>query len=640
MLKHHSSNIHARLSEIERILPGTIHMASFHHSVNSQIEQLTAAVAYDKVLALRSGSTPAIMCANNAFDTSVVTIQSDRIELDDRDTGGFQGADWESCVPQVGTLLDRSPNFSPAMYTACGSAPPLIITAFWQTQQSRTSRTNHYHILFSKSPNVYQQLTVSIEFHATSKYWAVSKISKDQYQCRENIFLVTLTALPQTLQDQVWQMLAAREILTEQTHVNLAVTYHGANGQLSQASSLFRKPMFHPRSSTMVRDDQYIITNLEDLGCTLYQEGEVQSLASFEPPNRFVSIVAGSLVEEVRSTRSPPYPTFLYALQAFHCLNGVPGVLSLLGVVVDSTRKHIRSYLLELPRTKCELFLDYLSGKNNESWEDQENWAHRLIEAVRQIHSKGYTIGTLQRRRLPILVDTFGTLYLSRLEQITVFTQNLNAVSPPEFQRDTSVLGRLTPEAKAPRVTPKFDIYQLGSCLWVLAQSWAERVPATQAYFDARERFSREHCTSKLPPLSTKVPAYYRELVEACRRDDPSTRPSASQLLAMLPQVEHNHTKTSQTADHPPLDVPTYLRCRIANPGCDICKCVITGTFYHCNTCAAGDYDICKKCFGDGEHCLEDDHLLVELENSWKCPTAKKYISCVRTTGLREVVEM
>ncbi|OAK97740.1 hypothetical protein IQ06DRAFT_36722 [Phaeosphaeriaceae sp. SRC1lsM3a] len=645
MLKHQSSNIQVRLSKIERLLPNTIHISSIDDDIISQIEQQTTAVASDKALACRSGSMSTIMCANSVFETSVMTMHSDRIESDDRDTS-FQGADWECPASQVGTLLERSPNFSPALCTACGSAPPLIITSFWQTQHSRTSRTNYYHVLFSKSPNVYHQLTVSIDFHVASKFWAVSKVSKDPYQCQESTFLVTLISLPQTLQDQVWQVLAARETLTEQTHVNLAVSRHSANDhQPSQRSLLLRKPIFRPRSSTLFLDDLSIITSLGDLGCALYQEREVKLLASFEPPNRFLSIVAGVLVEEVKCTRSPPSLTFLYAIQAFHCLSGVPGVLSLKGVVIDSSRKHIRSYLLGLPKTKCELLLDYLSGKNNELWEDQEIWARRLIEAVRQVHSKGYTIGNLQRRRLPIIVDTFGALYLSRLEQLAVFrgASHMNAVSPPEIQRDAYLLGSLTPEANTPRITPKFDIYQLGSCLWVLAQSWAEHLTATQAYLDTLYRSTggpQEHLTSKLPPLSEKVPAYYRQMVEACRRDDPSTRPSANQLLAMLPELKHDNTQTSQLSDHPPLDVPTYLQCRISNPGCSICQCVIPENYYHCNTCDAGDYGICKQCFDAGEHCLEDDHLLIELENSWKCPTAKKYISCVRSTGLREVIEI
>lgn len=653
-LREHSANIDARLGKVVRELSTLKHLTSAKDSMILQIEQLAAAVASssNQSTTLFPGLFPTTISVNNVFDYSVAAVQSHNKDLTKSDHGGaitrgrcmMQGEDQKTFLPPVGTILDRSPHFSPATYTTFSPVPSLIITSFWQIQQTRTSRTNHYHVLYSKSLNTCHQLTVSIRFHVLSKFWTVSKITKEQYQCRESAFLATLIALPQTLQDMVCQTLAATDNLSDQTHISLALSNEGSNcSRLSQEPPLFQKPVVRPRHLSELLDDRSIITSLEDLGCALYSEREVHVVASFEPPKRFLSIVAGNLVEEVKCTRSPPYPSFLYNIQAFHCLDGIAGVLNLQGVVIDSSRKHIRSYLLRLPKTKCVFFLDRLSEECNGSWEDREIWAHRLIEAVRQVHARGYTIGYLQACKLPIIVDSYDTLYISRLQHITVFTNHQDVVLPPEYRRDTCTPGRLTHETNAPRVTPKLDIYQLGSCLWVLAQSWAGEMSPNQAYQHALDGFpgsSLERGKAELPPLPEQVPAFYRDMVEACRRQNPDTRPSAHQLLAMFPRPESDHKRKDLPSIHPPLDVQTYLQCRVANPICDICARVILENFYHCNTCAAGDYDICEKCFDAGEHCLEDDHLLIRLESSWKCPIAKSYISSVKNNGIREVVEI
>jgi hypothetical protein len=141
-----------------------------------------------------------------------------------------------------------------------------------------------------------------------------------------------------------------------------------------------------------------------------------------------------------------------------------------------------------------------------------------------------------------------------------------------------------------------------------------------------------------LPPLDAKVPEYYSAMVEACRKDEPSTRPTAMQLLAMMPDstIARSHASDEEMV-HEQLDVASYQSCAISTKECDTCGALLSGIFYHCSSCGTGDYDLCSPCLEDGKHCEDIDHLLVELVISCGYPVVKKYFSSVTSSGLREV---
>ncbi|KIW39295.1 uncharacterized protein PV06_09080 [Exophiala oligosperma] len=66
------------------------------------------------------------------------------------------------------------------------------------------------------------------------------------------------------------------------------------------------------------------------------------------------------------------------------------------------------------------------------------------------------------------------------------------------------------------------------------------------------------------------------------------------------------------------------------------------GAFYHCSKCKGGTFDLCDECFELGEHCLDNDHVLVKfyawkyfrhvdktLKPSWKCSNER----CIKPDG-------
>ncbi|KAF2033180.1 hypothetical protein EK21DRAFT_86605 [Setomelanomma holmii] len=487
-------------------------------------------------------------------------------------------SDWS----QGGKVSARLSNGSPMPHATKHPVPRIMITWFWEDSESQSARTNCYRILFSKSTNVRCQLTISITVPRTSKYWTTTKISKEPFSCGDTVFLVEPGSLPQTLQDHVYHLLSNKESDSMRENDHIALALQGVDDTLQIVSQQAAPaPFAGLLPSTTPKDGLGMTAWLEDLGCPLYSEADVQTLSCFQPPKHLLSSVHGVRVEEVMCTRDPPSANFIYSIQAFHHMKEVPGALQLKGVVLDQSRQFIRSYMLELPKTNCTLLLDHLSDSNDTAWEERATWARKLIEIVSQVHSKGYLVGTLQRRRLPVVVDASGDLHLTRVESTLSAHQ---ITDPPEYCKLWTTCNKSTSDHDAPKLTPEFDVYQLGLMLWVIAQSWAEEVSAQTVrrrfhVFSKPPYMDTERGTFALPPLDAKIPEFYKDMVDACRRDDPSKRPSAMQLLDMMPTLSNtSHRTTGNGYIHQQLDIEFYRSCAPSTKECDTCGALLHGT--------------------------------------------------------------
>ena len=98
-------------------------------------------------------------------------------------------------------------------------------------------------------------------------------------------------------------------------------------------------------------------------------------------------------------------------------------------------------------------------------------------------------------------------------------------------------------EVDIPRVISKSDIFQLGMLLWLLAENKPQthaspvcgRMRCNGRRFEGEDRdnncdFSHAEPIA-LPQLPKSVPKYFRDIVDACRRADPGTRPAAREIL-------------------------------------------------------------------------------------------------------------
>ena len=302
---------------------------------------------------------------------------------------------------------------------------------------------------------------------------------------------------------------------------------------------------------------------------------------------------------------------FFNDIKLLHYLSDCSGVVKFAGVVLDNTRKHLKSYLCEWPTLGSISRIFKLAEVRGERipWKIREVWAKRIIAAVSEVHAKGIVIGSFRLFSVGIRAD--GSAVLSAPKDSGRRTSNVKGYLAPEL--------RSKPYNTPPRKSMSFwtDIFQLGLVLWALAEHRAYvghwcYCPRNACTSVPRYSCTAEHVNPIDLPLcsSTEVPKYMDVVISHCRRKDPGARMPARALLQYFqekrppPQMADLATRYLET-DGDYLDV-----------NCDECGTLTTDLHYHCNICNLDDFDLCSNCILQGIHCYAREHLLIK--RIWK----------------------
>ena len=576
----------------------------------------------------------------------------------DRDTRTASNSLALTEAPRPASPFERSSSFFPEIYTSDSRFPEpcLAATGSYQESSSNDYRVNFYRLFYLKSPRNCHRLSISIRIDRTSIYWLATNICQREYRTNENAPVVGSISLPYSLLRKVGDFLEETGSVQEDVHFHLALSekdeVRRTQGQL-QPQTLFRD------AQTALWSRQ-TLTNLDDLGCPRYCEDQVVQIMPIEPSTRFISCVNGKLVCEIRFLRPLPSPEFLYNIKVLHCMADVAGFARVRGVVTDAASTHLKSYLVDIPTSIFRRPCDEMSQRTNVPWQCREAWAKQLVEAVRELHSRDYVVGALSISEGSVLVDGQDRILIWRVNDTFRTGCRLGCYYPPEFDYLRTV-SPTTLQADCPKITPKTDIFRLGLFLWFLAENVPRNLHSPMCVRNKCDSGSDACCDEShldpvaLPPLSEDVPLYYRNIVDLCRAEDPNDRPAAWRLLQMFPSTsglspapDRTEAGGSEAIEGLDLDVIRGNFCR--NALCDLCRrqlreeqvCGkrILSPFFHCNICCAGDYDICLSCYERGLHCFERHHLLVEVKasNVWDRPS--RYHSSVKSSGMREILEL
>ena len=383
-----------------------------------------------------------------------------------------------------------------------------------------------------------------------------------------------------------------------------------------------------------------VLTFLDDIGCPRYLESEVTQLESIEPPNFFASYCNGMLVYETMFTRSGPSLEHLYSIRLLHCMKGTPGFAKLVGIVTDKHIAQAKSYLIELPRTRHSL----LSIAPGQPWTRREKWARQLLRSVAEAHSKGFVIGRIGPVS-PRIIEGTDSILLWRFSSKFAMGNQFDLHYPPEFQH-YKYAPKGTNEADSGDITTKTDLYELGVMLWLLAENLPKthRSPVCirnkcRNVLDSKCNDSHRNPTA-LPELSTDVPQYYKDIVNACWAKYPQDRVCARTLLKWFPPLTQYENLPDANFETQNIDITAVGNGLVKTPHCDRCQLPCGKVFFHCSVCLTGDYDICDQCYESGKHCLDKEHLLEQNRKigSWTVPW--KYHSSVNDLGTREIIEL
>ena len=385
---------------------------------------------------------------------------------------------------QRASLLELSPNFRPESYTSRSMLPKVVINQFYEESSSISARTNCYRILYLQSRR-WVHFNVSLEIPRSSIYWTIAKVSRHQ---DTRLSLVAPFCVPVSLLGRLQRSLEKLENIKENACIRLRCSDDDTRGldALGIPQPVSARLICNTLPKSSKPTERAILASLHHLGCPRYPEDKVVPLASLEFPDKFIACFEGELVVEVKSPHQPPSSDFLYTIQLLHCLRGATGIVRLVGVIFDTAKHHLKSYMIKLPDSKCELLLHRASNLSSpHSWRQIECWTRQLVQRMITVHTRGYVVGTLWCQRPPILVDAFEQLHLWLFTNRIHIRPTASPFYPPEFRHYAKLCGTALDPDENPVVTPEFDIFQLGLLLWILAESWS----SGQSALSVKEQF-------------------------------------------------------------------------------------------------------------------------------------------------------
>ena len=483
---------------------------------------------------------------------------------------------------------------------------PTAVLAMADLNCTNNRRLHKYFLIHAETPRRWRRVTVLANISCVSEHSALSHLSAPdilEYSCK---------TLPGDLQSQLDELFRSRKLLETITSVSLHITEDN-QGQLSIDTSnvLFAEDL----QEIEMCSEEDRLQDIEDLGCAQYLESEVIVRSRISSSAYVVWVESQSCIE-----RKLPFAgaglqgqngveDFFDDLRLSYSLRGCVCVVRFIGVVLDDTRKHLKSYLYESPTLgTIQQILETAEAKAERIlWSIRETWAKQIVIAVSEVHSKGFVVGVLQLDSIGIRAD--GSAVLTAFKTSGRHLPNRRGYVPPELRSEPGS----TPSPK--KMNFRTDIFQLGFILWLLA----EHKSTVCGYYCIRNGCTtvpRYSCTAdhtnpvSLPPYSNGVPAYFNVIINNCRASNPKARPPARELLASFPQGGEMTSSLPEMAElgakYPLTDCVRF------SVNCDECGALTTDVHYHCNICNLADFDICYICAAQGIHCFVPEHRLTK----------------------------
>ncbi|MCJ1265528.1 hypothetical protein MMC22_005408, partial [Lobaria immixta] len=451
-----------------------------------------------------------------------------KTHLNNRASGNY-AISRRSLSPTPMTPLEASRNFFAESYTVDAQVPRscLVVIGSFEQLTRVDSKTNVYKLFYLNSSRRWQWLTISIQMPCSSRYWDATKtVQQDKVNKWGTPKMVSGAALlPYSLLKKIQAFLCQGEEFNDDARMHLFLTDQDTIKRRPQISH--NDPLSTP--SWPLSTPSNALTYLHDLGCGRYDESEVVQIKIVDPPHCFCSSLNGLLVYEIKFKDSIPTVEMLYAIRVLHCMNGSPGFTKLIGIVTDDSRRYLKSYLIELPRARWNM--SQMAENPSVSWERREKWALQLVRGISRIHAHSFVVGGLNIWNIPLINNTDSVQFWLFKERF-VTGRKVGVYYPPEFLH----LWDMPPtvdDADSPCVTSKTDIFHLGLMLWLLAENKAYTPPIPVC---RRMGCSRHGDKGKddsntcdlshaepiaLSPLPESIPKYFRDTVDACRREDP-----------------------------------------------------------------------------------------------------------------------
>lgn len=479
---------------------------------------------------------------------------------------------------------------------------PAAVVAMTETHCSSIHRLQKYFLIYAEAPRLWRRVTVSAKIHKSSQFSVHSEVAAP------DLILSTYKTLPGNLQDQLQRLLKNLTLLETVTNISLTIAEHPTGKYTIDTPSVV---VAEDLDESYMNGEEEMLRDIEHMGCPQYLQSEVIVQGRMDAVTYIAQVESRPCMERKLPFSGAGLPgdnglkRFWQDLRLAKSLYECNGVVQFVGVVLDDTRTHIKSFLQELPALgtiRSILSHAELRGERV-PWSVRATWASQIITAVVEIHSKGLVVGLLHINFTGVRSDGRAVLNLRKRG----------------YRHSINREGEIAPESRTvPTHSPQpreldflSDIFMLGMLLWHLA----EHRNNNAGYLCLRNACTsvpRHSCKAEhinpvdLPPcIDKEVPEAFNLVISLCRQADPKKRPPARTLLQYL----NAEGQPSEMAD---------LQVKYANTHSHLVYCDECGTgvgfevWYHCNLCHLADFDLCSHCVSQGIHCFDKEHQLVK----------------------------
>lgn len=566
--------------------------------------------------------------------------------------------------------FETSDTFIPRSYTVESYLRTLVDYDVREVEATAYMRTKHCSLIYLKDCRFWLRLTVSITTSIGSTHWNTDRATSAPG-------IKALSGLPGLLVSKLEAFLKNCTEVDQDSHLSIFLGGTSENVNSTENCDLqatIDKPALETKAylreiTQLVRHWSCRILHAQAIGYRYFPERGGRLAFGAYLDSRWV------LGHRFGSDKSRIDADF-YHLQVLHFMQGTAGVSPLLGIVLDDEGV-VAAFLYEPPvnGSLTNFMTDVDPFGRSVTLERRMRWCKQIVEVVASMHNEGLVLGTLGvMPGPPFGLDGNDNIKLFHIiARFFTYDSHLGGLLPPELRHLASNTN-LVPACFTS------DIYHLGHLLWRIA---IKKVCPTRSYFCSVAQCHTIECTEphtdpiQLPLADEQVPQYLKDMISACRIEDPDVRPSARKLLRMFPHVQ-NETHGSKHEDGSTA-VPTTnieraaLRDKRATPSdparvecgqiqkqngdstsnktgsgdwleryarnisaCDLCGDLTLDFCFHCNTCSSGDYDLCQRCFSEGRHCINPDHYLLERVTGG---LKGGYYSSVRANGQRVLVQ-
>ena len=573
------------------------------------------------------------------------------------------------------TILETSASFRPETYTDRNAAPTFWSHYSREVHATAYTRVYNFGMFISKAPSQWTRVTMCLSTSVDSRYWDLERMTTYGLSGAEGA-----VNMPASLVSMLERSLRSYEHLEQDSHV---IVHLGKELEMGKVEPASKQPVLLTESSFEVKTYLREITNkVYHLNCPRYIDRELiqrRPISRRRTTNVFIAYLQNRWVLESRfGSDKSQIDSNLYILKVLHCLREAPGINPFVGVVLDEDTGIINAFLCELPAKGklCSMINEANNRGQPIPWKRREAWCKQIVQSVAEMHSKGFVTGYFGEAPCSgVAIDANDNAVLyGRFRTRFPYTPDRLGILPPEYR--SSATSGCSFDALF-----HTDIYQLGLLLWRIAANTNAVLRSRFCKLVGCSNTSDSMCAEphadpvQLPSPGEHVPHYFMDIINACRTELPEGRASAWELVQMFPHTTEcgvdstragagNDTiqptlpqgvQSQDTTCTTPATTQTIPLSRsstkhntqyLTRPeeclakydsqiNCDRCAEAATSHSFHCDVCSLADYDLCRRCFSKGLHCLDKDHKLRERGEGL---TEERLYSHVKENRQRDVV--